>query len=157
MALSFRRDAQENTACLWLRRLLPVLVIFFGVLVQTNAGFAGVEARINLKTQEMIVKVDGAVAHVWKVSTARRGYVTPRGAYVPKRMHKRYYSKKYHNSPMPYSIFFKGGYAVHGTSAVKRLGAPASHGCIRLSTEHARALYNLVKAHGPGHSRIVIS
>jgi lipoprotein-anchoring transpeptidase ErfK/SrfK len=141
----------------WFRRVLPVLMIFIGLLVQTNASFARVEARIDVKAQRMIVKVDGRVAHVWKVSTARKGFITPRGAYSPKHMHKRYYSKKYYNSPMPYSIFFKGGYAVHGTTAVNRLGAPASHGCIRLATAHARQLYNLVQSHGPSRARIVIS
>lgn len=139
------------------RRVLFLMMIFIGILVQTNSSFAGVEARIDLKSQRMIVKVDGEVVHVWKVSTARRGYVTPRGAYAPRSMHKRYYSKKYDNSPMPYSIFFKGGYAVHGTQAVASLGRPASHGCIRLATAHARDLYNLVRTHGPQKSRIVIT
>ena len=143
---------------IWFRRLVPVLMILVGVLVQTNASFAArVEARVDLKSQQMIVKVDGEVAHVWKVSTARRGYVTPRGVYGPKRMHTKYYSKKYYNSPMPYSIFFKGGYAVHGTNAVKALGGPASHGCIRLATPNAKALYNLVRNHGPSQTRIIIS
>jgi len=142
---------------LWFRRLLPALMIVLGVLVQTNASLARVEARVDLRSQQMIVKVDGEVAHVWKVSTARKGYVTPRGVYGPKRMHKAYYSRKYYNSPMPYSIFFKGGYAVHGTSAVKALGGPASHGCIRLATPNAKALYNLVKNYGPQNARIIIS
>jgi lipoprotein-anchoring transpeptidase ErfK/SrfK len=116
-----------------------------------------VEARIDLKSQRMVVKVNGEVAHVWKVSTARKGFVTPRGVYSPKRMHVTYFSKKYYNSPMPYSIFFKGGYAVHGTGATKALGAPASHGCIRLATGNARTLYQLVKQFGPAKARIVIT
>ena len=142
---------------LWLRRLMPALMVVFGVLLQINPSQARVEARIDVKAQPMVVEVDGAVAHVWRVSTARKGFVTPRGVYAPKRMHKTYFSKKYYNSPMPYSIFFKGGYAVHGTNAVKALGRPASHGCIRLTTAHARTLYNLVKSHGPGAARIVIT
>ena len=116
-----------------------------------------VEARVDLNAQRMVVTVGGEVAHVWHVSTARKGFVTPRGVYSPKRMHVSYFSKKYYNSPMPYSIFFKGGYAVHGTGAVKALGRPASHGCIRLATGNARTLYNLVKQFGPGKARIVIS
>lgn len=116
-----------------------------------------VEARVDLQAQRMVVKVNGEVAHVWKVSTARRGFVTPRGVYGPQRMHVSYFSKKYYNSPMPYAIFFRGGYAVHGTNAVKALGAPASHGCIRLATGNARALFQLVKQFGPGRARIVIS
>lgn len=120
-----------------------------------NAG--RIEAHVDIRAQRMIVKVNGEVAHVWKVSTARQGFVTPRGVYGPQRMHKTYFSKKYYNSPMPYSIFFKGGYAVHGTNAVKALGGPASHGCIRLATGNARALFNLMKNHGPNRSRIIIT
>ncbi len=103
-----------------IHRILPFLVIFMGLIVQTSTSFARVEAQIDIKSQRMVVKVDGEVAHVWKVSTARRGYVTPKGSYSPKRLHKKYYSRKYDNAPMPYSIFFKGGYAVHGTGRSRR-------------------------------------
>jgi hypothetical protein len=51
-------------------------------------------------------------------------------------------------SPMPYSIFFAGGYAIHGTYSVAQLGRPASHGCIRLSPGHAQQLFQMVKAEG---------
>lgn len=124
--------------------------------VAARAG-STVEARVDLSAQRMVVTVGGEVAHVWHVSTARKGFVTPRGVYSPQRMHVSYFSKKYYNSPMPYSIFFRGGYAVHGTGAVKALGRPASHGCIRLATGNARTLYNLVKQFGPGRARIVIT
>jgi lipoprotein-anchoring transpeptidase ErfK/SrfK len=67
-----------------------------------------------------------------------------------------WYSRKYDNSPMPHSIFFRGGYAVHGTNHVKSLGRPASHGCVRLAPGNARALYNLVRAHGAKNTRIVV-
>jgi len=56
-----------------------------------------------------------------------------------------HYSKKYDNAPMPYSIFFTGGYAIHGTPHVGNLGRPASHGCVRLSPANARTLYGIVK------------
>jgi lipoprotein-anchoring transpeptidase ErfK/SrfK len=67
-----------------------------------------------------------------------------------------WYSRKYDNAPMPYSIFFKGGYAIHGTNYVKRLGQPASHGCVRLHTANARELYELVQAYGKKSTRIRI-
>ena len=56
-----------------------------------------------------------------------------------------HYSSKYENSPMPHSIFFRGGYAIHGTGYIKSLGRPASHGCIRLHPRNAAALYQLVR------------
>jgi lipoprotein-anchoring transpeptidase ErfK/SrfK len=116
-----------------------------------------VEARIDIATQRMVVKVDGEVRHIWKVSTGRKGFSTPRGAYKPQRMHVSYFSRKYYNSPMPYSIFFRGGYAIHGTTAINRLGGPASHGCVRLATGNARALFQLVRQAGPGRTRIIIT
>ena len=69
-------------------------------------------------------------------------------------MHKRYFSKKYNNSPMPYSIFYYKGYAIHGTSAVSNLGNSASHGCVRLHPDNAKLLFDLVKQYGPAKTNI---
>ena len=49
---------------------------------------------------------------------------------------------------MPHSIFFHGGYAIHGTYETAALGRPASHGCVRISPAHAAKLYSLVRAEG---------
>jgi lipoprotein-anchoring transpeptidase ErfK/SrfK len=59
-----------------------------------------------------------------------------------------YYSKTYDNAPMPHAVFFTGGYAVHATEAVARLGSPASHGCVRLAPENAATFFALVQAYG---------
>lgn len=96
----------------------------------------------------MYVRVDGQTTLSWPVSTARKGYRTPIGIYAPTRMYTRYFSKKYHGSPMPHSIFFYGGYAIHGTNEVKHLGQTASHGCVRLHPDNAKRLYSLVKSNG---------
>ncbi len=123
-----------------------------------STGFAAsLVASIDVSNQTMTVTKQGRVLYRWRVSTARKGYVTPRGRYSPTRMHKMWYSRKYDMSPMPYSIFFRGGYAIHGTNYVKSLGRPASHGCVRLDTANAARLYSLVKEVGPGNTRIVVS
>jgi len=140
-----------------MNRIVACVLMVVAMMFGAATAQAKVVAKINIAQQKMIVTVDGEVKHVWNVSTARKGFVTPRGTYAPKRMHVKYYSKKYYNSPMPYSIFFKGGYAVHGTNAVSKLGAPASHGCIRLATGNAARLYSLVKSYGAGQARIVIT
>jgi lipoprotein-anchoring transpeptidase ErfK/SrfK len=72
-------------------------------------------------------------------------------------MARRWFSRKYYNSPMPHSIFFHGGYAIHGSYEIRRLGGPASHGCVRLHPVHAAALFALVQKYGSGNTRIVIS
>ncbi|MEX0406357.1 L,D-transpeptidase [Aquibium sp. LZ166] len=122
----------------------------------STAAASTVVARIDVSDQTMQVIVDGQPTYEWKVSTAGRGYRTPRGTFSPTRMHKMWYSRKYDNAPMPHSIFFHGGYAVHATDAVKRLGQPASHGCVRLHPKNAASLYSLVKSHGSANMRIVI-
>ena len=94
---------------------------------------AGVVARIDLSSQRMYVSVNGKPRYTWKVSTARRGYRTPRGTYRPYLLKRRHYSTIYHGSPMPYSIFFRRGYAIHGSPSVP--AGPASHGCVRVTNQ----------------------
>lgn len=114
-------------------------------------------AKIDISDQSMQVFVDGEKRHSWKVSTGRRGYYTPRGSYSPYRMHKMWRSRKYNNAPMPYAVFFHKGWAVHGTNAIKRLGRPASHGCVRLHPKNAKAFYYLIKqAGGMKQAKVVI-
>ena len=113
-------------------------------------------ARVSLSQQTMEVLVDGRPTFAWKVSTGDKAHVTPTGSFRPTRMHEMWYSKKYDNAPMPHSVFFSGGYAVHATNAVKRLGQPASHGCVRLHPDNAADFYQLVEVFGPANTRIVI-
>ncbi|ADZ68764.1 ErfK/YbiS/YcfS/YnhG family protein [Polymorphum gilvum SL003B-26A1] len=121
------------------------------------AEAASVVAKIDLSEQRMHVYVNGVQRHSWLVSTARKGYRTPIGTFRPGRMHQRYFSKKYHGSPMPHSVFFHGGYAIHGTDAIKSLGRPASHGCVRLHPDNARALFTLIQQSGKQNTRIVVT
>jgi lipoprotein-anchoring transpeptidase ErfK/SrfK len=122
-----------------------------------NVSAASLVARVDVGSQTMTVSRKGQVLYRWKVSTARKGYVTPRGTYRPQRLHKMWYSRKYEMSPMPWSVFYHGGYAIHGTNAVRRLGTPASHGCVRLRTVNAAKFYALVKEAGPANTKIIVA
>jgi lipoprotein-anchoring transpeptidase ErfK/SrfK len=126
---------------------------FFFLLAALVIGLAAparadVVVEVDNSAQRMQVYVDGGLAYVWKVSTARRGYETPPGDYSVQRMERMWYSRKYDMSPMPYSMFFYGGYAIHGTGSIRQLGRPASHGCVRLHPSNARTLYGLVQSYG---------
>ena len=122
-----------------------------------NQAFAAVQVRISLTRQSMNVNVGGTHYATWPISTGRQGYGTPAGTYRPQSMHKMHYSRRYNMTPMPHSIFFYHGFAIHGTSEVRNLGRPASHGCIRLSPQNARALYGLVSRYGMDNTSITIS
>ena len=108
---------------------------------------AGIVVTVDKSAQRLSVVVDGSQRYEWPVSTARWGYRTPNGTYRPERLERKWFSRKYDMSPMPYSIFFDGGYAIHGSYEISRLGRPASHGCIRLHPDNAATLFSLVKEH----------
>ena len=137
-------------------KLVFSCIVALTAFSSASAIAASVEARIDLSEQKMKIYKNGSLRYTWKISTARRGYLTPTGNYKPTRMHEMWYSRKYHMSPMPHSIFFRGGYAVHGTDAIKKLGRPASHGCVRLHPDNARRLFNLVQSVGPANAKIKI-
>ena len=120
------------------------LLIAIAVLFSTSA-MAGYDVVVSKRHQTMSVYEDGELIEQWPVSTARRGYVTPSGTFHPYSYQPMHYSKKYDNAPMPHSIFFNGGYAIHATPHVGNLGRPASHGCVRLSPSNASTLYNMTK------------
>jgi lipoprotein-anchoring transpeptidase ErfK/SrfK len=127
-----------------------------GLMLLVQPVSAKLTANIDLSRQVMIVTVHGQTYARWKVSTGRDGYGTPTGSFRPYLVRRMHYSSKYENSPMPHSVFFRGGYAIHGTQYVKRLGRRASHGCVRLHPRNAARLYGLVLRHGFDNTRIRI-
>ena len=116
-----------------------------------------VEVQIQKGSQTMNVFVGGKLKHTWKVSTGRKGFGTPKGKFKPTWMTKMWHSKQWYNAPMPHSIFFKEGYAIHGTNDVKNLGRPASHGCVRLAPKNAEKLFAIVRKYGEKKTRIHVS
>jgi len=130
--------------------------LLFPFLLAVTRAEAAVLVHIDRTSQTMSVSVDGAPLYLWRVSTARRGYITPPGTYHPQMLARIWYSKLYYNSPMPHSIFFHGGYAIHGTYDIARLGGPASHGCVRLDPGHAAVLFGLVEREGMRNTTIVV-
>jgi lipoprotein-anchoring transpeptidase ErfK/SrfK len=140
-----------------MRRSIFLAALLGLALALPGAAFASVVEQINLSSQRMHVFVNGKPAYTWKVSTARSGYRTPTGTYKPYHLARRHYSSIYNNSPMPHSIFFYKGYAIHGSYETKYLGRPASHGCVRLHPSNAARLYSLVQRSGAGNTTISIT
>jgi lipoprotein-anchoring transpeptidase ErfK/SrfK len=131
----------------FMRLSVRVLLFALPFVLLSDVAQAFVRVHINVGSQRMYVTSSHG-AYSWPVSTARRGYRTPHGVFSAKSLQSMHYSKKYDNAPMPHSIFFSGGYAIHGTNAVGALGRPASHGCVRLSPGHASMLYAMVRREG---------
>lgn len=112
--------------------------------------------RVDISDQEMTVMEAGRRLYSWPVSTAKRGKITPTGTYQPQWFSRNHRSSLYNDAPMPFSIFYDGNYAIHGTTSTGRLGRPASNGCVRLHPENARTLYEMVYSLGKQDTYIVV-
>lgn len=133
------------------------LILLALLAVSGRAQAGDVSVRIDLSDQQMEVRLDDVTRYVWPVSTARPGKCTPVGTYTVQSMKRMHYSTLYNNAPMPWSIFFRGNYAIHGTTQTDQLGNPASAGCVRLHPENAEILYDLVLENGRNNTVIEIA
>jgi len=128
-------------------RFLVAIAAVAALCVNCVPAAASILVTVDKSAQQLSVAINGSVRYQWPVSTARWGYSTPNGSYRPEWLARKWFSRKYDWSPMPYSIFFDGGYAIHGSYEIAHLGRPASHGCIRLHPANAAILFALVKDH----------
>jgi lipoprotein-anchoring transpeptidase ErfK/SrfK len=148
----------EESKGLSMHRFVGVCVVaaLFVLVSAAQSAKAEIVVQISRSAQTMEVSVDGYQRYEWRVSTGRPGLGTPAGTYHPQSMARTWFSRRYYNSPMPHSIFFYRGYAIHGTYEISRLGGPASHGCVRLDPENAATLYELVQQEGMRATTIVV-
>ena len=134
------------------------LVLASLVAFAASPAMADIQITVDKAAQTLTVARDGEVLHKWPVSTGRVGRFTPDGSYQAFRMEKDHYSREFDDAPMPHSIFFtKRGHAIHGSFETKKLGRPASGGCVRLAPENARVLFDLVKAEGVLKTKVKIA
>src|SRR5208337_486096 len=135
-------------------QLARILIVTLALAGSPAPAAAKVEIRVDLTRQQMTVIKNNEKPIVWKISRGRPGFETPTGSFVVQRLDANHLSDEYDGAPMPYAIFFSRGLAIHGTYE-RGLGRPASHGCVRLSIDHARELFDWVEQYSA--SRIEIS
>jgi hypothetical protein len=140
-----------------MRRHAVILAAALAWLIGIERAEARLDILVDKATQRMLVIQDGYMRYIWPVSTGRDETATPNGVYAPQRLERSWFSNAYYNSPMPYSIFFHNGYAIHGSYAIDKLGGPASHGCVRLHPHHAALLFDLVQREGPDKTSIEVT
>jgi len=151
-----RPDGQQESR--FSMRTLAVAVIAFAATLVATAADARVVITVDKSTQRMTVVVDGVTRWNWPVSTGRRGHATPAGNFQAFRMEREHFSREWDDAPMPHSIFFtKRGHAIHGSLETRRLGSPASAGCIRLAPGNAAQLFALVEQRGVTNATVVIT
>jgi hypothetical protein len=140
-----------------MRRRVVILAAALAWLISIESAEARLDILVDKATQRMLVIQNGYMRYIWPVSTGRDETATPNGVYTPQRLERNWFSNAYYNSPMPYSIFFHNGYAIHGSYAINQLGGPASHGCVRLHPHHAALLFDLVQQEGPDKTTIEVA
>jgi len=139
-----------------MKYFLITLMLFFGVLSAPSHA-ARIEAKVDISQQKMRVYQNGRLKYTWPVSTARKGKVTPTGTWYAKWLSKNHRSSRYNNAPMPHAIFYSGNFAIHGTNQIRRLGRPASAGCIRLHPDNARRLFGMVQKYGKRNFKVRVT
>ena len=123
-----------------------------------SPAVASLIIKVDKSAQTLTVTRDGKALHTWPVSTGTSGYATPSGTFTPFRIEAEHFSKEWDDAPMPHSVFFsRQGHAIHGSHHVKRLGLPASHGCVRLAPANAARLFALVKQEGLSNTRVILT
>jgi len=122
---------------------LAVAATAIVVLSLGGNALADIVIDVEKASQRMSVIVDGAYRYSWAVSTGIHG--TPSGNFRPQSLSLHHRSSLFGGAAMPYSIFYSGNFAIHGTPYVRQLGGRASHGCIRLHPENAAILFSMVQ------------
>jgi lipoprotein-anchoring transpeptidase ErfK/SrfK len=114
-------------------------------------------AKVNIAKQQMYLYSNGNLVYTFQVTTGDAKHKTPlMNRYPSGPMFVKYTSKKFPGGNymglgnMPYVVFIKGGYAIHGTTEgnIKLLGKKVSHGCIRLHPDNAKLFYEMIQMVG---------
>jgi hypothetical protein len=122
-------------------------------------------AEVVKSKQLMYLYVGGELKDSFAVSTGIFGRETPdMNVKASGPVFVKYTSTKYPEGDykglgnMPYAVFVKGGYAIHGTTPGNfvKLGTRASHGCIRLHPDNAKIFYELVNIVGLDHTWVIV-
>lgn len=139
-------------------KFIKIISLFLCFALIPSFAFAErLVAKVSLKKQTMTITLDEEMIYKWNVSTGKKDFETPPGFYNAERKYTMWHSRTYDNAPMPFAVFFYQGYAVHGTNAIKMLGKPASHGCVRVTTPNAKIFYELVGEVGMKETLVEIS
>jgi hypothetical protein len=98
---------------------------------------------VNLSSQSLVAYENGKVVLSTLISSGLPGTPTPVGTFY---VQSKYVSHTmsgpgYYLPGVPYSMYFMGPYALHGTYWHNNFGQPMSHGCVNLPTWAAEILY----------------
>lgn len=103
--------------------------------------------QIDLATQRLIAWEGKKPVYAITVSTGKRATPTRVGTFQIQSKHRyaRMRGADYDVPNVPYTMYYKGGYAIHGAYWHRRFGTPVSHGCINVAVNHSKWLFKWAK------------
>lgn len=103
---------------------------------------------VNLSTQTLVLLEGGTPVFSTLVSTGKPGYETPAGefyVYAKDRLVDMESTPEavefYYVKDVPWVLWFKGGYSIHGTYWHNEFGRVRSHGCVNVPVPAAEYIY----------------
>ncbi len=102
---------------------------------------------VDLSSQTLAAYRGEDLIDTFLVSTGIARYPTITGSYhiYVKYRYADMAGPGYYLKDVPYVMYFKDGYGLHGTYWHNNFGTPMSHGCINLETSNAAWLYNFAE------------
>jgi lipoprotein-anchoring transpeptidase ErfK/SrfK len=111
---------------------------------QVQHSSKGRRIEVDLSRQRLIAWNGNKRVYSIPISTGKRSTPTPTGTYaIQSKLRSSHMRGRNYDVPnVPYTMYFSGGYAIHGAYWHHRFGTPVSHGCINLPVSQSRRLFN---------------
>lgn len=100
--------------------------------------------QIDLTEQKLIAWDGKEAVYAITISTGKDSTPTPTGSFAIQTKHEsaRMQGDDYDVPDVPYTMYYYGGYAIHGAYWHNNFGTPVSHGCTNVAVNHAEWLFN---------------
>lgn len=95
--------------------------------------------EVNTTTQRLIAWEGNQPVRAVIVSTGKTSTPTKLGVFTVQSKHRvaRMQGDDYDVPDVPFTMYYSGGYAIHGAYWHNRFGTPVSHGCVNVAVDHA--------------------
>jgi len=143
-ALPHAKTTRHKTAAIWLagkNQHVGIVQLLLGK--DPRPENQTVKVRVYLGRQKATIYRDGAPVDSAPISSGRKDFPTPKGAYVVTNKYRDWTSTIYEDASMPF--FMRLSCGDFGLHAGQLPGYPASHGCIRLPYDKAKAFFSKVE------------
>jgi lipoprotein-anchoring transpeptidase ErfK/SrfK len=100
--------------------------------------------EVNIATQRLIAWEGSTAVYAVIISSGTDEHPTVPGSFAIQSKHRsaRMQGADYDVPDVPFTMYYYGGYAIHGAYWHHRFGTPVSHGCVNVAVNHAEWLFD---------------